>query len=117
MGRWVHAASTGVLPTELLKVNHPLEAPLKFSDIAEILVSNPPVALSNVAVPPIQTVAVDGVTVTAVGNGLTATFTVPIVEQPLLGPPELSVAVTVYVVLVTGFTPTSVPDKLPGVHK
>lgn len=117
MGRNVQAASSGVFPTELLYVSQLFVNPLKFSLMAVIFDSTPPVALSSVAVPPIQTVDADGVTVTAVGNCRTDTFTVPTVEQPLNGPPETSVAVTVYVVVVTGFTPTSVPARLPGFHK
>ena len=89
MGLKVQAALAGVPPLELFIFVHELVAALKFSLKAETFDSVPPLAVSKVVAPLIHTVPVAGVTVTAVGIGLTSTLRVPVVEQV----PSLAVTV------------------------
>ena len=117
MGLKVHAAFAGIPPVELLMVVHVVGLVLKFSLNAETFDSTPPDAVTCVARPHRQIDAMEGETVTAEGKGRTITFTVVLFAQPLFGPPEASVAVTVYVVFTTGFAPTVAPTNDPGVHR
>src|ERR1700750_3081596 len=70
----------------------------------------------NVRACPEQVELLAEVMVGTEGSGLTVTRMESLFTQPLLAPPELSVAVTTYLVVSIGDTVIGEPVWLPGAH-